>query len=118
MVEFFVLVLVEEEVAVVAVKQIREEIDELAVAVAGEELVALLELVAKVVILGEDLVQDQEIQEVQVQNPLEVEEVAVEIMETKQVDNLVVQVVKRQVTLEVVEMVTHLVDLVVQMVLR
>ena len=112
------LVLVEEEVAVVAVKQIREEIDELAVAVAVEELVALLELVDKVVTLGEDLVQDQEIQEVQVQNPLEVEEVAVEIMETKQVDNLVVQVVKRQVTLEVVEMVTHLVDLVVQMVLR
>tara|TARA_B100001113_G_C20527102_1_gene369965 strand:- start:107 stop:460 length:354 start_codon:yes stop_codon:yes gene_type:complete len=117
-VEFFVLDLVEEEVAVVAVKQIREEIDELAVAVAVEELVALLELVDKVVTLGEDLVQDQEIQEVQVQNPLEVEEVAVEIMETKQVDNLVVQVVKRQVTLEVVEMVTHLVDLVVQMVLR
>ena len=110
--------LVEEEVAVVAVKQIREEIDELAVAVAVEELVALLELVAKVVTLGEDLVQDQEIQEVQVQNPLEVDQAAVEIMETKQVDNLVVQVVKRQVTLEVVEMVTHLVDLVVQMVLR
>mgnify|MGYP003111473418 FL=1 len=99
-------------------EQIREEIDELEVAVAVEELVALLELVDKVVTLGEDLVQDQEIQEVQVQNPLEVEEVAVEIMETKQMDNLVVQVVNHQVTLEVVEMVTHLVDLVVQMVLR
>ena len=110
--------LVEEEVAVVAVKQIREEIDELAVAVAVEELVALLELVDKVVTLGEDLVQDQEIQEVQVQNPLEVEEVAVEIMETKQVGTLVVQVVKRQVTLEVVEMVIHLADQVVEMELQ
>ena len=105
--------LVEEEVAVVAVKQIREEIDELAVAVAVEELVALLELVDRVVTLGEDLVQDQEIQEVQVQNPLEVEEVAVEIMETKQVDNLVVQVVKRQVTLQVQLTVLHGKELIV-----
>ena len=112
------LVLVVEEVAVVAVKQIREEIDELAVAVAVGELVALLELVDKVAILEEDLVQEQVNLVEQVLNPLEVEEVAVVITLVKQVVHLVVQVVNHQVTLEVVEMVTHLVVLVDQMVLR
>jgi len=90
-------------VAVVAVKQIREEIDELAVEAVAVEWVALLVMVDKVVILEEDLVQVQEIQVVLVLKPLE--EVAVAVVTTlvKQVVHLVVQVVKHLVMLEMVE---------------
>ena len=105
-------------VAVEEVVRLPKMIEELAVEAVAVELVALLVMVDKVEILEEDLVQEQVNLVEQVPKPLEVVAVAVVIMGVKQVDDLVVQVVKRQVTLEVVEMVTHLVDLVVEMELQ
>ena len=111
------LVSVVEEEAVEVAKLIKEEIEELAVEAVAVELVAPLDLVDKVEILEEDLVQEQVNLVEQVLKPLEVVAVAVVITLVKQVVHLVVQVVRHLVMLEVVEMETHLVDLVVEMVL-
>ena len=60
-----------------------------------------------------DLVVDNQVE--QVLKPLEVVAVAVVTMTAKQVVDLEVQVDRHLVTLEVVEIETHLVDLVVEM---
>ena len=112
------LVSVVEEEVVEAAKLTKEEIEELAVAVAVEELVALLDLVDKVEILEEDLVQEQVNLVEQVLKPLEVVAVAVVITLVKQVVHLVDQVVRHLVTLEVVEATTHQVVVVEEMELR
>ena len=109
------LVSVVEEEVVEAAKLTKEEIEELAVAVAVEELVALLDLVDKVEILEEDLVQEQVNLVEQVLKPLEVVAVAVVITLVKQVVHLVDLVVSHLATLDQVEIETHLVDLVVEM---
>ena len=111
------LVSVVEEEAVEVAKQIKEEIEELAVEAVAVELVAPLDLVDKVEILEEDLVQEQVNLVEQVLKPLEVVAVAVVITLVKQVVHLVVQVVSHLATLDQVEIETHLVDLVVEMVL-
>ena len=112
------LVSVGEEVAVEVAKLIKEEIEELAVEAVAVELVAPLVMVDKEEILEEDLDQEQVNLVEQVLKPLEVVAVAVVIMMVRQVVHLEDQVVKHLITLEVVEMVIHQVDLVVQMVLQ
>ena len=109
------LVSVVEEEAVEVAKQIKEEIEELAVEAVAVELVALLVMVDKEEILEEDLdlVVDNQVE--QVLKPLEVVAVAVVIMVVKQVVHLVVQVVKHLVTLEVVEVTKHQVVMVEEM---
>ena len=109
------LVSVVEEEAVEVAKQIKEEIEELAVEAVAVELVALLVMVDKEEILEEDLdlVVDNQVE--QVLKPLEVVAVAVVIMVVKQVVHLVVQVVKHLVTLEVVEVTKHQVVVVEEM---
>ena len=101
--------LVSEEEAVEAevAKQIKEEIEELAVEAVAVELVAPLVLVVLVDLLEEDmdLVVDNQVE--QVLKPLEVVAVAVVTMTAKQVVDLEVQVDRHLVTLEVVEIETH-----------
>ena len=107
MVQFSVLVSVVEEEAVEVAKQIKEEIEELAVEAVAVELVAPQVMVDKEEILEEDLDQEQVNLVEQVLKPLEVVAVAVVIMVVKQVVHLVVQVVRHLVTLEVVEVTKH-----------
>ena len=114
-VEFSVLVSVVEEEAVEVAKQIKEEIEELAVEAVAVELVAPLETVDKVDLLEEDLDQEQVNLVEQVLKPLEVVAVAVVIMVVKQVVHLVDQVDRHLVTLEVVEATAHQVVVVVEM---
>ena len=111
------LVSVVEEEAVEVAKQIKEEIEELAVEAVAVELVAPQVMVDKEEILEEDLDQEQVNLVEQVLKPLEVVAVAVVITLVKQVVHLVVQVVSHLATLDQVEIETHLVDLVVEMVL-
>ena len=115
MVQFSVLVSVVEEEAVEVAKQIKEEIEELAVEAVAVELVALLVMVDKEEILEEDLdlVVDNQVE--QVLKPLEVVAVAVVITMVKQVVHLVDQVVRHLVTLEVVEATAHQVVVVEEM---
>ena len=115
MVQFSVLVSVEEEEAVEVAKQIKEEIEELAVEAVAVELVAPLVMVDKVEILEEDLVQEQVNLVEQVLKPLEVVAVVEEIMLDRQVVDLVVQVDRHLVTLVVVKVGTLQVVLVVEM---
>ena len=107
MVQFSVLVSVEEEVAVEVANKIKEEIEELAVEAVAVEWVALLVMVDKVDLLEEDLdlVVDNLVE--QVLKPLVEVAVAVVIMAVKQVVHLVVQVVKHLATLEQVVITTH-----------
>ena len=111
------MVSVVEEEAVEVAKLIKEEIEELAVEAVAVELVAPLVMVDKVEILEEDLDQEQVNLVEQVLKPLEVVAVAVVITLVKQAVHLVVQVVSHLATLDQVEIETHLVDLVVEMVL-
>ena len=114
-VEFSVVDSVVEEEAVEVAKQIKEEIEELAVEAVAVELVAPLVMVDKVEILEEDLVQEQVNQVEQVLKPLEVVAVVEEIMLDRQVVDLVVQVDRHLVTLVVVKVGTLQVVLVVEM---
>ena len=115
MVEFFVVVSVVEEEAVEVAKQIKEEIEELAVEAVAVELVALLVLVDKVDLLEEDLDLVVEDQVEQVLKPLEVVAVVEEIMLDRQVVDQVVLVDRHLVTQVVVKVVTLQVVLVVEM---
>ena len=101
------LVSVVEEEAVEVAKQIKEEIEELAVEAVAVELVAPQVMVDKEEILEEDLDQEQVNLVEQVLKPLEVVAVAVVITMVKQVVHLVDQVVRHLVTLEVVEATAH-----------
>ena len=112
------LVSVVEEEAVEVAKQIKEEIEELAVEAVAVELVAPQVMVDKEEILEEDLDQEQVNLVEQVLKPLEVVAVAVVITLVKQVVHLVVQVDRHLATLDQVEIETHLVDLVVEMELQ
>ena len=109
------LVSVVEEEAVEVAKQIKEEIEELAVEAVAVELVAPQVMVDKEEILEEDLDQEQVNLVDQVLKPLEVVAVAVVIMMVKQVVHLVDQVVRHLVTLEVVEATAHQVVMVEEM---
>ena len=101
------LVSVVEEEAVEVAKQIKEEIEELAVEAVAVELVAPLVLVVLVDLLEEDmdLVVDNQVE--QVLKPLEVVAVAVVIMVVRHMVELVDQVVKHLVMQVVVKIETH-----------
>ena len=109
------LVSVVEEEAVEVAKQIKEEIEELAVEAVAVELVALLVMVDKVEILEEDLdlVVDNQVE--QVLKPLEVVAVAVVIMVVRHMVDLVALVDRHLVTQVVVKVVTLQVEVVVEM---
>ena len=111
------LVSVVEEEAVEVAKQIKEEIEELAVEAVAVELVAPLDLVDKVEILEEDSVQEQVNLVEQVLKPLEVVAVAVVIMVVRHMVLVVDQVVKHLVLQVAVEVGAHLVEVAVQAVL-
>ena len=115
MVQFSVLVSVEEEVAVEVAKQIREEIEELAVEAVAVEWAALLVMVDKVDLLEEDLdlVVDNLVE--QVLKLLVEVAVAVVITLDKQGVHLEDQVVKHLATLVQVVITTHQEDQVEEM---
>ena len=115
MVEFSVVDSVVEEEAVEVAKQIKQEIEELAVEAVAVELVDPLVRVDKVEIREEDLVQEQVNLVEQVLKPLEVVEVVEEIMLDRQVADQVVQVDRHKVTQVVVKVVTLQEVLVVEM---
>ena len=112
------LVSVVEEEAVEVAKLIKEEIEELAVEAVAVELVAPLDLVDKVEILEEDLVQEQVNLAEQVVKPLVAVAVVEEIMLDRQVVDLEDQVDRHLVTLVLVQTETHQAVAVVEMVLR